>query len=75
MSKAEVLEALQHLTSEEKLEVIEVASQLLRETIAPPKLSLVQAVSQMQAFYAPGSELAQWTDEDPEDFQDYQNYA
>jgi hypothetical protein len=74
MSKAEVLEALQHLTSEEKLEVIEVASHLLRQTMMP-KLSLVQAAAQMQAFYGPGSALAQWTDEDPEDFQDYQNYA
>ena len=75
MSKAEVLEALQKLTSEEKLEVIETASRLLRQTMNRPKLSLVQAAEQMKSFYEPGSQLAQWTDEDPEDFQDYQNYA
>ena len=40
-----------------------------------PKLSLVQAAEQMKSFYEPGNELAQWTDEDPEDFQDYQSYA
>ena len=75
MSKAEILEALQKLTSEEKLEVIETASRLLRQTMNRPKLSLVQAAEQMKSFYEPGSQLAQWTDEDPEDFQDYQNYA
>jgi hypothetical protein len=33
------------------------------------------AAGQMKSFYEPGNELAQWTDEDPEDFQDYQSYA
>jgi hypothetical protein len=75
MSKAEVLETLQNLTVEENLEVIETASPLLRQNIARPKLSLIQAADQMKSFYEPGSELAQWTDEDPENFQDYQNYA
>jgi hypothetical protein len=75
MSKAEILEALQQLTDGEKLEVIEAATILLRQTIVPPKLSLVQAAEKMQSFYAEGSELTQWTDEDPEDFQEYQNYA
>ena len=76
MSKNEVLEALQYLTPEETLEVIEVASRLLRQNIALPKnLSLVQAAERMRSFYQIGSELTQWTDEDPEEFQDYQNYA
>jgi hypothetical protein len=69
MSKTEVLAALQNLTPEETLEVIEVASRLLRQNIAPtPKLTLVQAADRMKAFYEPGSEHSQWVDEDPEDF-------
>lgn len=76
MSKNEVLEALQHLTPEETLEVIEVASRLLRQNIAlPKKLSLFQAAERMRPFYQTGSELTQWTDEDPEEFQGYQTYA
>lgn len=69
ISKAEVLKALQNLTPEETLEVIEVASRLLRQNmpaIATPKLSLIQAAERMQPFYEAGSELAQWTDENPE---------
>ncbi len=76
MSKIEVLAALEHFTPEETLEVIEAASRLLRQTITPSKhLSLVQAADRMHSFYEPGSELTQWTDEDPEDFQEYQDYA
>lgn len=65
MSKAEVLAALQHLTPEELQEVIETASRLLN---IPPKLSLTQADDRMKPFYEPGSEHTQWTDEDPEEF-------
>ena len=76
MNKTEVLQALKYLTSEEKLEVIEVASRLLRQSITPPKkFSLVAAAEMMQPFYETGSELSQWTDEDPEDFHNYQTYA
>jgi hypothetical protein len=76
MSKIEVLEALQHLTPEETLEVIETASRILRNNISPlPKLSLVQAADRMKAFYEPGHEHVQWVDEDPEEFQEYKDYA
>ena len=76
MSKLEVLEALEHFTPEETLEIIEVASRLLRRNITPSKhLSIVQAADRMRPFYEPGSELTQWTDENPEDFQEYQDYA
>jgi hypothetical protein len=76
MSKTEVLAALQTLTTDETLEVIEVASRLLRQNHrSAPKLSLVQAADRMKAFYEVGSEHAQWTDEDPEEFQEYQDYA
>ena len=67
MSKIEVLEALEHFTPEETLEIIEVASRLLRQNMVPSKhLSLVQAADRMRPFYEPGSDLSQWTDEDPE---------
>jgi hypothetical protein len=76
MSKIEVLEALEHFTPEETLEIIEVASRLLRQNMVPSKhLSLVKAADRMRSFYEPGSDLAQWTDEDPESFQEYQDYA
>jgi len=76
MSKAEVLAALQNLTPEETLEVIEVASRLLQQHSAPtPRLTLVQAADRMKAFYEPGSAHTQWVDEGPEDFQEYQDYA
>jgi hypothetical protein len=76
MSKAEVLAALQNLTTDETLEVIEVASRLLRQNRrSAPKLSLVQAADRMQTFYESGSEHTQWVDEDPEELQEYQDYA
>lgn len=76
MSKTEVLAALHNLTPEETLEVIEVASRLLRQNITPTlKLTLIQAADRMKAFYEPGSEHTQWVDEDPEEFQEYQDYA
>jgi hypothetical protein len=76
MSKTEVLAALQTLTIDETLEVIEVASRLLRQNHrSSPKLSLVQVADQMKTFYEPGSEYTQWVDEDPEEFQEYPDYA
>jgi hypothetical protein len=68
MSQTEVLQALRKMTQAEKLEVIEVASRLLREDlIVPPKLDLAAAAAIMAPFYEAGSELAQWTDADAED--------
>ncbi len=77
MNKAEVLAALRHFSLEDILEVIEVASQLLRRALAPkaPSATLAEAVAQMQPFYEANSELTQWTDEDPEAIQDYADYA
>jgi hypothetical protein len=49
---------------------------MLRNNISPlPKLSLVQAADRMKAFYEPGHEHVQWVDEDPEEFQEYKDYA
>jgi hypothetical protein len=76
MSQTEVLQALQKMTQAEKLEVIEVASRLLREDLTvPPKRDLAAAAALMASFYAAGSELAQWTDNDPENLYEYQDYA
>ncbi len=65
MSQTEVLQALQKMTQSEKLEVIEVASRLLREDLmVSPPLDLAAAAAIMAPFYEAGSELAQWTDAD-----------
>ncbi len=60
---AEVLEALKNMTTEERLEVIEIASKLIREEIAAKpqvtlqkELSLAEAAEVMRSFY----ELSRW---------------
>jgi hypothetical protein len=77
MSKAEVLQALVHLTLEEKLEVIEVASRLLRQELIPTseKPSLAVAAEIMRPFYESGSDLTELTDQASEEFYEYENYA
>jgi len=72
---AEVLEALKNMTTEERLEVIEIASKLIREEIAakpqvtPQKeLSLAEAAEVMRSFYELGSELVIFADQQTEDF-------
>jgi hypothetical protein len=82
MTKAEVLEALKKMTTEERLDVIEVASQLIREEIltkskfTPQKeLSLAEAAEVIRSFYEPGSEVVVFADCDTEDFYEYESYA
>ncbi|MEC4814943.1 MAG: hypothetical protein SAK29_16930 [Scytonema sp. PMC 1069.18] len=82
MTKAEVLEALKQMTTEKRLEVIETASRLVREELVAksklkiePKLSLAEAAEVMRPFYQQGSELAMFTDENIEDFYEYEDYA
>jgi hypothetical protein len=87
MTKAEVLEALEKMTTEERLDVIEVASKLIREELirkdilpkskfAPQKeLSLAEAAEVMRSFYEPGSEVVIFADVDTEDFYEYESYA
>lgn len=82
MTKAEVLEALKQMSTEERLEIIETASKLIREELAEqPKLkvkrelSLAEAVEVMRPYYEQGSELATFTDLDTEDFYEYEEYA
>jgi hypothetical protein len=82
MTKAEVWEALKKMTTEERLEVIEIASKLIREEIVAKspvtlenELSLVEATEVMRSFYEQGSELVIFADRDPEDFYEYEDYA
>lgn len=82
MTKAEVLEALKNMTAEERLEVIETASKLIREEIfakskvSPQKeLSLAEAAEVMRFFYEQGSEVVIFADRDTEDFYEYEDYA
>ena len=82
MTKAEVLEALTKMTTEERLDVIELASKLIREEIltksefTPQKeLSLAEAAEVMRSFYEPGSEVVIFADGDTEDFYEYESYA
>lgn len=78
MSKLEVLEALKSMTAEERLEVIETASKLIREEIATnsqiyshKKLSLAEAAEKMRPFYEQGSEFVAFADQEIEDFYEY----
>jgi hypothetical protein len=81
MTKAEVLEALKQMTTEERLEVIETASKLIREEIVAKskvslqkELSLSEAAEVMRSFYEQGSEFIIFA-EDTEDFYEYEDYA
>lgn len=82
MTKAEVLEALKKMTTEERLEVIEIASKLIREEVTAKskvplqkELSLAEAAEVMRSFYEQGSELVIFADLDTEDFYEYEDYA
>ncbi len=82
MTKAEVLEALKQMTTEERLEIIEIASQLLRAELATKftpqverHLSLAVASEVMRSYYEQGSELTVFTDSNIEDFYEYEDYA
>jgi hypothetical protein len=79
MKKAEVLAALKHMTTEERLEIIETASKLIRAELveqgsqSEPQLSLAAAVEVMRPYYDKG-ELAEIS-EGTEDFYEYEDYA
>lgn len=79
MKKAEVLAALKYMTTEERLEIIETASRLIRAELVEqvsqnePQLSLATAVEVMRPDYDKG-ELAEIS-EGTEDFYEYEDYA
>ncbi|GJD21221.1 hypothetical protein RIVM261_061770 [Rivularia sp. IAM M-261] len=82
MTRTEIFEALKKMTTEERLELIETASKMIREDIytntkihVSNKLNLAEAAEIMRPFYEPGSELIVFADQDTEDFYEYEDYA
>jgi H2-forming N5,N10-methylenetetrahydromethanopterin dehydrogenase-like enzyme len=74
MTKLELLAALKTMTISEQLEVLEVASKIIREGLNV-KTDLEIAAEKMQAYYVEGSDLAAFTDDNTEDFYEYSEYA
>jgi hypothetical protein len=78
MSTAELLEQLKQLTDVERLEVIEVATRLIRQGLAPDTADVATerdrrlraAAAGVKEMYEPGSELTEWTALDAEEFAD-----
>ena len=77
MTKAEILEALKHLTTEERLEIIETASRLMREEIqeksrikAERKKRLRAAAEAAIPHYQPGGALYDLWSPDSKDYYD-----
>ncbi|BAZ15198.1 hypothetical protein NIES4071_70700 [Calothrix sp. NIES-4071] len=82
MTKTEIVEALKKMTTEERLELIETASKMIREEIytnseinAHKQVSLAEAAEIMRPFYEEGSEFVVFADQDTEDFYEYEDYA
>ncbi len=77
MSKLEVMEALKQMTTDERLEIIEAASRLLRQDLMPRRqsISLAAAAEIMRRHYEVGTDLAMITDQDTEEFYEYHDYA
>jgi hypothetical protein len=77
MTKAEILEALKHLATEERLEIIETASRMMREEIAEKARRKADLDRQLQAAaeaavpdYMPGGLLHDLWSPDSEDYYD-----
>jgi len=79
MSREEILAEIERMTRDEKLEVIEVTTRLLREDSKQPRKSrfspeferqIEKAARMMREEYAPGGELAAFSALDGEDFHD-----
>ena len=78
MSTGQVLEQLRHLSDVERLEVIEVATRLIRDNLAgSPTDAAVERDRRLRAaaagvkdLYGTGGELTEWTALDAEEFTD-----
>jgi len=78
MSTAQVLEQLRHLSNAERLEVVEAATRLVRDTLVsgPPDpraegdRRMRAAAASIRDLYEPGGDLTEWTALDSEDFAD-----
>ena len=77
MTQAEILEALKQMTTEERLEIIEAASRIMRQEIeekalakAEMKQKLAAAAEAATSYYQPGGALADLWSPDSEDYYD-----
>jgi hypothetical protein len=82
MTHSQILEAIRLMPTIERLEIVEFTLGLMRADITkdsdlqPAKqLSLASAAEVMRDFYAEGSNLAEFSDQSPDDFCEYENYA
>jgi hypothetical protein len=82
MTHSQILEAIRLIPTLERLEIVEFTLGLMCADITkdsdlqPSKqLSLASAAEVMRDFYAEGSNLAEFSDQSPDDFYEYENYA
>lgn len=75
MRTIELSEQLKQLSNTERLEVIELATRLIREDLSPDSRGSEhsqweEAALAVRDLYEPGGELTEWTDLDAEEFAD-----
>jgi hypothetical protein len=78
MNKLELLTALETMTVAEQLEVLEATSKMIRDSLiqnVQKQTDLEIAAEKMQPLYAEGLGLTAFTDQNPEDFYEYSEYA
>lgn len=71
-TKTEILSALEQMPNQERLEIIRLASRLIRRD---QEASVVRSIEIMRPLYEQGGELTVMTDLDFEDFVEYSDYA
>ena len=82
MTKSQILEAIRMMQTQERLEVIEFTSRLIREEMPQTDvkdrvtpLSLVDAAEIARPYYEEGSELTEFSDLCQEDFYEYHAFS
>lgn len=80
MTQTEILEALKQMTTEERLEIIEAASRMMREEIKENVLAKAETDQRLAAAaeaalpdYMPGGALSDLWSPDSEDYYDYED--
>lgn len=80
MTQTEILEALKQMTTEERLEIIEAASRMMREEIKEKVLAKAETDQRLAAAaeaalpdYMPGGALSDLWSPDSEDYYDYED--
>lgn len=73
---SQILAAIQQMGNTERLQIVEFTLSLVREDMVNrEKISLEEAAKIMRPYYAEGSQLCEFTDLDPSDFYEYQDYV